>query len=259
MHYLSMSEGLFGCILDSHSQSGYFALGRRRLARLSALRALQGQFNNLSLAVQQQLCAVNLGPTDIERMIQSLYGKLAEAQRAIHYAVASYLVTTFDLIVLPRLDERNIMRRRGRVFGSQSAQEASLLVGQGNFLKILSRVVAATEGKELLYKQKDVSDYLSTRSCPKCRKVVEKFAGELFCCSNSDCKFSTHRDLTACLNIAAFNGGASVSVVSVSAIASPTSDSNSQPPGPSSTKKPRPPPRVRKGSPQRDSTAEQKP
>jgi transposase len=191
--FFSPTYGDYGMLLYGmrrQLQDRCYALDQRTSAvtlRANALRA--HQYGNRTKRQAQHTFA------RLKRKLAKERIRLHNWVKAAHYEVSNLLLSNFDIIVAPKLAVKQMVPRKGRVFGSQTAR-AMLTWSHGLFTQRLHWARARYAGKYVLT---DFGEPGTSKTCCHCGKWHKELGGaKIFECPH--CDIRVDRDVAGARN-----------------------------------------------------------
>jgi transposase len=183
-------HGMFLNGMRRQLQDRCYAIDQRTSAvtlRANALKA--NQYGNRTKRQAQHTFA------RLKRKLAKERIRLHNWMEAAHYHVCNLLLSNFDIIVAPKLAVKQMVPRKGRVFGSQTAR-AMLTWSHGLFTQRLHSARARYAGKYVLT---DFGEPGTSKTCCHCAKWHKKLGGaKIFECPR--CGIRVDRDVAGARN-----------------------------------------------------------
>jgi len=139
------------------------------------------------------------------------------SKRSMHRELVAFLFRRWDVIVWPKLNVKEIVRRSKRAYGPKMARLLLLAIGHGELLRYAKYYATRCRGKTVLSDEDGVSEMFSTLTCSSCGHRGPRFAHERFECES--CNLDAHRDLNAAKNVFLFNLHLIIAAVSATMVA----------------------------------------
>lgn len=117
--------------------------------------------------------------------------KVTNRMKDMQHKIALFLVKNFQIILLPELETKQLVRANKK---AQSVSRAIMTSSQYRFKQIMIQKAEKYSSNLILCKE-----YYTSMTCTKCGSVNEKNASKTFNCSN--CKYVVDRDYNGARNI----------------------------------------------------------
>ncbi len=127
-----------------------------------------------------------------------IFKKIQCLKREVHYKLASWLTTLFDIIIVPPFNQQNCMARKKKTWTHKETRKNILTWAHCRFRNVLT-YLAKQRGKEVVIQ----NEAYTTKTCSGCGWINEKVGNkDVFRCLNTECEVTCmDRDTNGARNI----------------------------------------------------------